>query len=205
MRSTLMATACFLGIAVAAGPASAIECEGHYQIQATATGLQHPIVRTAIWPSWHANMVCASVREASAPTLPRRSAHAAWSAMTTACVAHASKIAYSSPVSFGDGHLDRHESTSRSDVIASGREDMVSDEASRVPAITGDNVAPLRKGSHMPELTSGVLIAVMTVTSIVIFGVVLFFAMMYWQRRGRGADERSDRAAASSLRSSRAR
>ena len=48
----------------------------------------------------------------------------------------------------------------------------------------------------MPELTSGVLIAVMTVTSIVIFGMLLFFAMMYWQRRGRGTDERSDRAAA---------
>ena len=48
----------------------------------------------------------------------------------------------------------------------------------------------------MPELTSGVLIAVMTVISIVIFGVLLFFAMMYWQRRRRGADERSDRAAA---------
>lgn len=38
----------------------------------------------------------------------------------------------------------------------------------------------------MPELTSGVLIAVMTVISIVIFGMLLFFAMMYWQRRGRG-------------------
>ena len=38
----------------------------------------------------------------------------------------------------------------------------------------------------MPELTSGVLIAVMTVISIVIFGVLLFFAMNYWQRRRRG-------------------
>jgi uncharacterized membrane protein len=48
----------------------------------------------------------------------------------------------------------------------------------------------------MPELTSGVLIAVMTVISIVIFGVLLFFAMIYWRRRRRGADERGDRAAA---------
>ena len=48
----------------------------------------------------------------------------------------------------------------------------------------------------MEELTSGALVAIMTVISIVIFGVMLFFAMMYWQRRGRGAEARSDRAAA---------
>jgi uncharacterized membrane protein len=57
-------------------------------------------------------------------------------------------------------------------------------------------MAPLQEGSHMPELTSGVLVAIMTVISIVIFGVMLFFAMVYWQRRDRGADQRSDRAAA---------
>jgi hypothetical protein len=33
MRSTLIAAACFLGVAAAAGPASAIECEGNVQVQ----------------------------------------------------------------------------------------------------------------------------------------------------------------------------
>lgn len=33
MRRTLVAAACFLGLAAAAGPASAIECEGNAQIQ----------------------------------------------------------------------------------------------------------------------------------------------------------------------------
>ena len=33
MRSKLLAAACFLGVAAAAGPASAIECEGNFQVQ----------------------------------------------------------------------------------------------------------------------------------------------------------------------------
>jgi hypothetical protein len=32
-RSTIAAVACFLGLAAAAGPASAIECDGNFQIQ----------------------------------------------------------------------------------------------------------------------------------------------------------------------------
>jgi hypothetical protein len=32
-RSKVIAAACFLGVAAAAGPASAIECDGNYQIQ----------------------------------------------------------------------------------------------------------------------------------------------------------------------------
>ena len=42
MRSTPMATACFLGLAVAAGPARAIECEGNYQIQANGNRIATP-------------------------------------------------------------------------------------------------------------------------------------------------------------------
>ena len=48
----------------------------------------------------------------------------------------------------------------------------------------------------MPDETSGVLIATMTVISIVIFGVMLLFAMIYWQRRRPGTDDRSGRGAA---------
>jgi type II secretory pathway pseudopilin PulG len=48
----------------------------------------------------------------------------------------------------------------------------------------------------MPEETSGVLIATMTVISIVIFGAMLMFAMIRWQRRPRGTDERGARGVA---------
>ena len=48
----------------------------------------------------------------------------------------------------------------------------------------------------MPEETSGVLIATMILISIVIFGAMLMFAMIRWQRRPRGTDERGERAAA---------
>jgi hypothetical protein len=33
MRNTILAAACFLGVAAVAGPASAIECEGNVQVQ----------------------------------------------------------------------------------------------------------------------------------------------------------------------------
>lgn len=42
MRSTLIAAACFLGVAAAAGPASAIECEGNFQIQKNGNRISTP-------------------------------------------------------------------------------------------------------------------------------------------------------------------
>jgi hypothetical protein len=42
MRSTLTAAACFVGVAAAATPASAIECEGNYQIQRNGTRIATP-------------------------------------------------------------------------------------------------------------------------------------------------------------------
>ena len=42
MRSKLLAAACFLGVAAAAGPASAIDCEGNYQIQKNGNQIATP-------------------------------------------------------------------------------------------------------------------------------------------------------------------
>ena len=42
MRSKLIAAACFLGVATAAGPASAIECEGNFQIQKNGNRIATP-------------------------------------------------------------------------------------------------------------------------------------------------------------------
>ena len=42
MRSILIAGACFLGMAAAAGPASAIECEGNFQIQKNGNRIATP-------------------------------------------------------------------------------------------------------------------------------------------------------------------
>ena len=42
MRSKLIAAACLVGVAAAAGPASAIECEGNYQIQANGNQIATP-------------------------------------------------------------------------------------------------------------------------------------------------------------------
>ena len=42
MRSTLIAAACFLGVAAAAGPASAIECEGNFQVQKSGDRIATP-------------------------------------------------------------------------------------------------------------------------------------------------------------------
>ena len=42
MRSKLIAAACFLGVAAAAGPASAIECEGNFQIQKNGNRIATP-------------------------------------------------------------------------------------------------------------------------------------------------------------------
>ena len=42
MRSTLMAAACFLGVTAAAGPASAIECQGNFQIQKNGSRIATP-------------------------------------------------------------------------------------------------------------------------------------------------------------------
>jgi hypothetical protein len=41
-RSKLLAAACFLGIAAAAGPASAIECEGNFQVQKNGNRIATP-------------------------------------------------------------------------------------------------------------------------------------------------------------------
>ena len=42
MRSKLMAAACLLGVAVPAGPASAIECEGNFQVQKNGNQIATP-------------------------------------------------------------------------------------------------------------------------------------------------------------------
>jgi hypothetical protein len=42
MRSKLIAAACFLGVAAVAGPASAIDCEGNYQIQKNGNQIATP-------------------------------------------------------------------------------------------------------------------------------------------------------------------
>jgi hypothetical protein len=42
MRRTLIAAACFLGVAATAGPASAIECEGNFQIQKNGNQIATP-------------------------------------------------------------------------------------------------------------------------------------------------------------------
>lgn len=42
MRSKLIAAACFLGVAAAAGPASAIECEGNFQVQKNGNRIATP-------------------------------------------------------------------------------------------------------------------------------------------------------------------
>ncbi len=42
MRSKLLAAACFLGVAAAAGPASAIECDGNFQIQKNGNHIATP-------------------------------------------------------------------------------------------------------------------------------------------------------------------
>lgn len=41
-RSTIAAVACFLGLAAAAGPASAIECDGNFQIQKNGDQIATP-------------------------------------------------------------------------------------------------------------------------------------------------------------------
>jgi hypothetical protein len=42
MRSKLIAAACFLGLAAAAGPASAIECQGNFQVQKNGNRIATP-------------------------------------------------------------------------------------------------------------------------------------------------------------------
>jgi hypothetical protein len=42
MRRTILAAACFLGVAAAAGPASAIECEGNFQVQKSGNLIATP-------------------------------------------------------------------------------------------------------------------------------------------------------------------
>jgi hypothetical protein len=42
MRNTFLAAACFLGLTAAAGPASAIECEGNYQVQKSGDRIATP-------------------------------------------------------------------------------------------------------------------------------------------------------------------
>ena len=42
MRNSLVAAACFLGVAAVAGPASAIECEGNFQIQKNGNQIVTP-------------------------------------------------------------------------------------------------------------------------------------------------------------------
>ncbi len=42
MHSKLLAAACFLGVAAAAGPASAIECRGNFQIQKNGNRIATP-------------------------------------------------------------------------------------------------------------------------------------------------------------------
>ena len=42
MRIKLIAAACFLSVAAAAGPASAIECEGNFQIQKSGNRIATP-------------------------------------------------------------------------------------------------------------------------------------------------------------------
>jgi hypothetical protein len=42
MRKTLLVAACFLGVAVMAGPASAIECDGNFQVQKDGSRIATP-------------------------------------------------------------------------------------------------------------------------------------------------------------------
>ena len=42
MRNSLIAAACFLGVAAMTGPASAIECEGNFQIQKNGNQIATP-------------------------------------------------------------------------------------------------------------------------------------------------------------------
>ena len=42
MRKTILAAACFVGVAAAAGPASAIECEGNFQVQKDGNRISTP-------------------------------------------------------------------------------------------------------------------------------------------------------------------
>lgn len=42
MREIIIAASCFLGVAAAAGPASAIECEGNFQIQKNGNQISTP-------------------------------------------------------------------------------------------------------------------------------------------------------------------
>ena len=96
MRSKLLAAACFLGVAAAAGPASAIECEGNFQIQKNGNQIATPYCQDgylAIVARQYGMRVSARTR--SATIRRKNSAFAVSSAKTTACATLASHTACS--------------------------------------------------------------------------------------------------------------